>query len=241
MLRGDGRRHHRRRRIHGRPPPPKVAAAAITAAAAERARGPAGRFGRGDIDAVHRHHLQAALAVGQVADNRGARRHIAVPRRLQGAGVTEGVAAIVERDESVTLCGVEPLHLALRRCLRNGLGLLITVCHANRRHCPMPARHPKPPPVPAARGRLRHDDYRKTHPATGLIVQMLRWGFVALQQKWVDFGGEHADKPASAATAQGAFQRCHHRISALTSVPSSVRGRRQPAVNPRPLARSHGF
>ena len=54
--------------------------------------------------------LKAALAVSEIADDGCARLHIAVSRRLQGAGVTEGVAAIVQSDEAVTLCGVEPLH-----------------------------------------------------------------------------------------------------------------------------------
>ena len=76
---------------------------------------------------MNRNHLQAALAVGEVADNCRARRHVAVTRRLQCAGVTEGVSAIVECDETVTLGGVKPLHLALRRGLRNGL--LIPVYH----------------------------------------------------------------------------------------------------------------
>ena len=64
--RGDGRNRHRRNRRHRR----NVAAAAETAAAAEvAARTARWRFRRGDIDAVHRHHLHAARTVRQIADD----------------------------------------------------------------------------------------------------------------------------------------------------------------------------
>ncbi len=49
--------------------------------------------------------------------------------RLQGGGVTEGVAAIVQRDEAVARGAVKPLYLALRGCLRDG-PIIAEMCHA---------------------------------------------------------------------------------------------------------------
>ena len=151
-----------------------VAMSAIAATAAEAiaaaefpARTPARRFCRGDIDAMHSHHLQAALAVGEIAHDRRAWRHVAMPARLQGACMTKGVAAIVESDETVPLCGVEPLHLAFRRGLRNGLIVAVSHCEPTLL-APCRLDTPKLPRVPAPRGQLRHDDYRNTQPATGL-------------------------------------------------------------------------
>src|SRR5262249_10890187 len=93
---------------------------AVAPAAALAARTAAWRLRGGGVDAMHADRLQTTGAVRQVADNRRARRHIAMAGRLQGAGVTKGVAAIVQCDETVPLGGVKPLHLALRRGLRNG-------------------------------------------------------------------------------------------------------------------------
>ena len=76
---------------------------------------------------MNRDNLHPTRAVSQVADNRRAWLHVAVTARLQGAGVTEGVAAIVESDEAVPFGGVKPLYFSLRRGLRNGL--FVAICH----------------------------------------------------------------------------------------------------------------
>src|SRR4051812_2492557 len=60
-----------------------TAAEAISAAAKVPARSSGRRFRRGGVDAVDADHLQAALAVRQVAHDGRARLHIAVTGRLK--------------------------------------------------------------------------------------------------------------------------------------------------------------
>src|SRR5690242_6069867 len=97
-----------------------VAAAETPATAAEIAPGAARRrLRRGKIDRVNRHDLQSARRIRQVADDGGAGRQFRMPCRLQRRSVAEGVAAIIQGDEAITLGAVEPLDLALRGGLRD--------------------------------------------------------------------------------------------------------------------------
>ena len=62
-------------------------------------------------------------------------RNLAVTGGLQRRCMTEGVAAIVQRDKAVAFGRVEPLHLARRGSLREGPGpTVVVLCHWNRRH-----------------------------------------------------------------------------------------------------------
>src|SRR6185312_14538556 len=140
----------------------KAVAAAKTVTAEIAPGSPRGRLGGGKIHAMDVHHLQPALAVGQVADDGRALRHLAVACRLQSGGMAEGVAAAVQCDETVTLGRVEPLHLARRGSLREGPGpIVVVLCHLNRRHTPSRLMN-KRPHAGCEQGVLRHDDYRNT-------------------------------------------------------------------------------
>src|ERR1700722_11638920 len=76
----------------------------------------------------------------------------------------------------------------------------------NRRYLPLCRLDtPTPPAVPAPQERLRQDDYRNPRPATGLTAQLLWSSLLRRSKKRVDFKAELPDKPASVATAHGAF------------------------------------
>jgi len=140
----------------------KAAAAEITARSTRR-RSLCG----GKVHAVDVHHLKSALSVGQVADNGGALRHLAMACRLKRGGVTESVTTIVQCDETVPLGRVKPLHFARRRRLRERpRPLVIEMSHVNRRHTPSRLMINNVPNVRLCAGRIGYDDYRNRGPAS---------------------------------------------------------------------------
>ena len=79
--------------------------------------------------------LESALGIRQIAYDSCPLRHFAVTGGLQGRRMAERIAAIVQGDETVTLSSVEPLDLARRGSLREGLGpFVVIMSHLNRRH-----------------------------------------------------------------------------------------------------------
>ncbi len=120
---------------------PVAAAEAITATESVATAKVTARTTRLGASAVERStlwtvdHLQPALRIRQITDDGGALRHLAVPGRLQRGCMAERIAAIVQGYEAIPLSSIEPLHLARRRSLREGLGpFIVIMCHLDRRH-----------------------------------------------------------------------------------------------------------
>jgi hypothetical protein len=67
---------------------------------------------------VHRDDLKAARRVLEITNERGSGSEIWRSMHLERGRMTEGVAAIVERYEPVSLGRIEPLDLAFDGCLR---------------------------------------------------------------------------------------------------------------------------
>jgi len=115
-----------------------VVAAAITAATAEAAmraaftawtlRGGGGLRRRG-VDRMHGNDLKPARRFLQIADDRCALRQIWCAECGQRGGVTECIAAVFKRDETVSFGRVEPLDRALHRSLGEGPVTIVEVCH----------------------------------------------------------------------------------------------------------------
>lgn len=112
--------------------------------------GPARRRGLGctGVDAVNCNYLKSTWRVLEIADDRCSRGQSWRTVRLQSRGMTKGVPARVERDETVSLCCVKPFDLAFDRRLRKGaLGAAIfEICHEF--FCAVPGRNR----LPAAAG-----------------------------------------------------------------------------------------
>jgi hypothetical protein len=89
----------------------------IAAKAPTTATWPARGFmlGGAGVHAVDGYHLEPPRGVLQVANNRGTRGHIRRSYRRQRRCMAKRIAAVLKRDKTVALGGVEPFHRAFGR------------------------------------------------------------------------------------------------------------------------------
>ena len=138
------RRRQSGHRRHRTPPPsPK----------SRRGRRGGRLLGRARVDAVDRYDLKAAGRILQIADDCRALEEAGCAQRRQRRGVTEGVRAIIQRDEPVTLCRVEPLDRTLHRssCERSRTTILV-ICHKSADATPWPDSFPDGAPTRPGHG-----------------------------------------------------------------------------------------
>lgn len=123
-----------------------AATKAVSASVAEIATGlpRRGLLGRARIDTVDCNYLKAAGRILQIADDCGPLKQTGCTQRRERRGMTKGVRTVIQCDEPVSFCRVEPLDRTFHRssCERSRTAIVV-ICHKSADATPWPDSFPQ--------------------------------------------------------------------------------------------------